>query len=132
MGRRGGSEGAHVSESSTPPEQVEIRAIDVVPCEAAIWCTVGDSNKPFANPIEHRAWSDDGQHIWFMLGTHNFYKAAPDDMVKVVQLPRTERREHKSLFEPVVGLQFDNEAFLRARPKHKVACASCGGTGVAK
>ena len=115
----------------TEPELVEVRALDIVVYEAAIWCSIEDG-KPFANTIEHRGWSDDGEHIWFMLGTHNFYKAAPDDMVKVVQLPRTERREPKSLFAPVHGLQFDNEAFLRARPKHKVACASCGGTGVAK
>ena len=111
------------------PEQVEVRAIDIVPYEAAIWCSVADS-KPFANTIEHRSWSEDGQHIWFMLGTHNFYKAEPDAMVKVVQLARTERIEPKSLFDKTP--QFDNEKFMAARPKPKHQCEHCAWTGVAK
>jgi len=120
-----------MSEQLDAPEQVEIRALDIVIYEHAIWSSIGDG-KPFANTIEHRAWSEDGAHIWFMLGTHNFYKAEPEEMVRVVQLARGERREPKSLFVSDRGVQFDSEVFLAARPRHKIPCASCGGTGVAK
>ena len=96
------------------PELTEVLAIDVVPYEHSIWCTVGDS-KPFANMIEMRSWSEDGEHIWFMLGTHNFYKAKPDETVKVVAGERGERLEPKSLFYERHP-QFDNEKFMAARP----------------
>jgi hypothetical protein len=109
------------------PEQVELRALDIVPYEAAIWCTVG-GGKPFANTIEHRSWLDDGQHIWFLLGTHNTYKAAPDDMVRVVLKPRRDYMGAKKPGDPL----YDNEAFLAKRPRPQAPCAHCGGTGEGK
>ncbi len=64
--------------------QVRKRAIDVTPYEHAIWCTVGDS-KPYANTIVSRRWSEDGAKIWFMLDSHNFLSAAPDEEIDVVE-----------------------------------------------
>ena len=93
------------------PEQIEVRGIDVVPYECAIWCTVADS-EPFANTIEHRSWSDDGEHIWLMLGTHNFYKCKPDEMVRVVPTGKQRRECSKSLF----GCDCE-KCFAAKRPK---------------
>jgi hypothetical protein len=106
------------------PQQIEIRAIDIVPYEHALWCSIGDS-KPFANTIEHRGWDDDGEHIWFMLGTHNFYKAAPDELVRVVDLypagtTKPMRHEGKSLFSRNDTDQYNNERFLAERPKRPI------------
>lgn len=94
------------------PEQIEVRAIDIVPYEHAIWCSVGDS-APFANSIVSRRWSEDGKHIWFMLDSHNFHKAAPDELVRVVQTcaPGT---GHKPSYDPQG--RFDNATFIAARP----------------
>lgn len=104
------------------PEQVEVRAIDIHPYEAAIWCTIADS-EPFANTIEHRGWSEDGERIWFMLGSHNFYDAKPDDMVSVV-LCTPAYAPPRPFSE-----QYDNEVFLAARPKPKHKCPHCEGSG---
>jgi hypothetical protein len=71
--------------NSEEPALVKKRAIDVLPYVNAIWCTVAGS-KPFANTIESRSWSEDGSKIWFMLGTHNFYDAAPDAEIEVVEV----------------------------------------------
>lgn len=68
-----------------PPEQVQIRARDVKPYHWAVWCTVGDSTRPFANTIVSRKWSEDGEKIWFMLDTHNFDSAGPDEMLWLVR-----------------------------------------------
>lgn len=107
------------------PEQIEVRAIDVVPYEHAIWCSVG-GGEPFSNTIELRSWSEDGEHIWFMLGTHNFYKAKPDEMVRVVVVaPRGERKELRPVFS-IDAPQFDNEGFLAKRPKPRSVCEHCG------
>lgn len=53
----------------TTPATKQVRAIDVRPYQWAIWCTVGRDTRPFANAIESRRWSEDGQTIWFLLGT---------------------------------------------------------------
>lgn len=102
------------------PDEIELRALDIVPYRFGIWCTVAGS-LPFVNPIVHRSWSEDGEYLWFMLDSHNFHKAKPDDMVKVVPLDC--RHDH---FDPK---QSDNDAFLAARPKPKHKCAHCAGTG---
>lgn len=95
------------------PAQIEVRAIDVVPDEHAIWCTVGDRTTPFANTIEFRSWSQDGDFIWFLLGTHNTYKAKPEELMRVVVLKQHgERPDPKSA-------QFDNAKFLESRPRDK-------------
>lgn len=109
--------------SEVEPEQIEVRAINIVPYEHALWCTVGDS-KPFANTIARRSWSEDGESIWFMLDTHNFAKYKPTEMVRVVQKTRNQyapaRRQND---------QYDNAMFLEGRPRPKRKCEHCSGTG---
>jgi len=103
------------------PEVGEVRAIDIVPYEHAIYCTVADS-EPFSNPIVHRHWSEDGESIWFMLESHNFLSAKPDAMVKnVVSRPIA--------YRPQDPLQYDNEVFLAKRPQPKRKCEHCDGKG---
>lgn len=103
------------------PEQVELRAIDIIPYRFGIWCTI-EKGEPFVNPIVLRNWSEDGEHIWFMLDSHNFYKAEPDAVVKVV--PIDCRHEHSD------PKQSDTVVFLAKRPKPPPPkCPHCGGTG---
>ena len=102
------------------PDEIELRAADIVPYRFGIWCTIA-GGMPFVNPIVHRSWSDDGEAIWFMLDSHNFYHAKPDEMVKVV--PMDCRHEHSD------PKQSDTEVFLAARPKPKHKCPHCEGTG---
>lgn len=71
---------------AVPPERIQVRGIDVLPHHYAIWCTVGDDTKSFANEIVSRRWSEDGAKIWIMLDTHNFDSFSPDEMVWVVPL----------------------------------------------
>lgn len=101
-----------------------VRARDVLPYHWGIWCRVGDDPKPFVNTIEGVSWSEDGQHLWFMLGTHNFYKADPDEEVELVAcdlpdfgLTYLERikREHAELFAK--------------RPVPVTQCLACNGRG---
>lgn len=70
------------------PELVAVLARHVKPRLWALWCTVEGYPAPFANDIEAIKWSADGKHLWFMLGTHNFYKVAPDELVRLVPVPR--------------------------------------------
>lgn len=69
---------------SEEPTQIEKRAIDVTPYEHGVWCTVA-GNEPFVNEIVLRKWSDDGTQIIFMLDTHNFIFADPDENILVVE-----------------------------------------------
>ena len=66
------------------PKQVKKRAIDVTPYQHSIWCVVG-SGEPFANPIVLRKWSDKGDKIVFMLDSHNFLFAYPDEEIDVIE-----------------------------------------------
>lgn len=66
------------------PGQVRKRALDVTPYEHSIWCTVG-GGEPFANTIVLRRWSEDGKQVVFMLDTHNFLFADPDEEIDVVE-----------------------------------------------
>ncbi len=70
---------------AVPPTIVKVRAIDIKPYRYGVWCTIEDNPKPFVNEIVNRRWSEDGQHIWFMLDTHNFMKATPEEEVAVVE-----------------------------------------------
>jgi len=65
------------------PKIVNVRAIDAVPYKYAVWCSFEDG-KPFANTIVLRAATDDGK-IRFMLDTHNFLWAYPNDMLDLVE-----------------------------------------------
>ncbi len=74
------------TEVLTEPEKPRtemVRAIDIVPYQYAIWCTVAGS-QPFENEIVSRKWSEDGKRIWFMLESFNFYDADPTECVEVV------------------------------------------------
>lgn len=66
------------------PTQITMKAIDVVPHKYGLWCSVGNG-EPYVNPFCHRKWSEDGESIWFMLESHNFYNAKPDEDMKVVE-----------------------------------------------
>lgn len=68
---------------SGEPTMVKKRAIDVTPYEHGIWCSIGDG-EPFVNDIVMRRWSDDGTRITFMLDSHNFLFAEPDEEIAVV------------------------------------------------
>ena len=65
------------------PDAVKIKAIDVELYRYALWCTVGGS-KPLLNDIVCRRWSEDGSEIVFMLETHNFMTALPDEELELV------------------------------------------------
>ena len=88
------------------PEMKSERAIDARPYQWAVWCRVGGAPKPFANVIESRSWSEDGRHIWFLLGTHNFMKARPDEELELVPTPHHEHDRD------------DTAEFLAKRPRH--------------
>lgn len=66
------------------PVQVKKKAIDVTPLEHGIWCSIMDG-KPFVNTIVLRKWTDDGKKIVFMLDSHNFISAEPDEEIEVVE-----------------------------------------------
>ena len=70
----------------TEPKIVQKLAIEVLPYRNGIWCEFVEDGKPFVNTIEHRGWSDDCTAIWFMLGTHNFYRARPYELINVVEI----------------------------------------------
>jgi hypothetical protein len=69
------------------PTVIQKRAIDVTPHNHALWCSVEGLNKGelFANTIEWRGWSEDGD-IVFGLDTHNGFARKPDDMMAVVEV----------------------------------------------
>jgi hypothetical protein len=66
------------------PTQVKKRALDVTPYEHSVWCTVA-GGKPFANTIVHRRWAGDGIRVVFMLDSHNFMFADPDEEIDVIE-----------------------------------------------
>lgn len=68
----------------TEPVQVLKRALDVTPYVHGIWCSVQDG-KPFVNTIVLRKWSEDGEKVVFMLDSHNFLTAGPDEEIEVVE-----------------------------------------------
>lgn len=67
------------------PTTQMVRAIDVKPHRWAVWSSIGNG-EPFTNEIAIRRWSDDGTKIWFMLESHNFLTAAPDEEIELVPL----------------------------------------------
>ena len=70
------------------PVQVKKRAIDVTPYEHGIWCSV-EGGVPFVNTIVLRKWSEDGSQVVFMLDSHNFLFAKPDEEIEVVEASST-------------------------------------------
>ena len=60
------------------------KAIDVTPYHYTYPCMIEDTYREI--DIVLRRWSEDGKSIWFMLDTHNFVNAAPDEQMEVVQI----------------------------------------------
>jgi hypothetical protein len=103
--------------SDAEPEFEAVRAIDVRPYRWGVWCSI-EGGEPFVNVIESRKWSDDGQGIWFCLGSHNFLSAKPAEKLKLV------------LVDPSKWAPVDNqEEFLAQRPTPTIKCSACGGRG---
>ena len=69
----------------TEPEFVKVLARDVVPYLYGVWSSVADGD-PFANQIVHMKWSEDSEHLWFGLETHNTVKARPDEVLELVEM----------------------------------------------
>jgi len=109
--------------SDPTPAMQKVHAIDVRPYRWGIWCRVGDNPKPFTNAIESRRWSDDGQTIWFMLGTHNFHNARPDEELTLVPM-------EESRYVDYSREEAEHAQFLAERPTHAAKCAACGGSGM--
>ncbi len=76
---------------SNEPAFEEVRARDVVPYTWGIWCSI-EGSAPFVNEIVAARWSEDGEHIWFMLESHNFEKATPAQAMRLVRLPPNNSR----------------------------------------
>ena len=111
-----------------PPEQKLVRAIDVKPHRWAIWCTVEGDPKPFANEIELRSWSEDGKRIVFMLGTHNFLSAEPEDLILLVPL---DEEKKAAVYGPSFLADSDTRdaVAMAKRPVPTEPCPRCGGSG---
>jgi hypothetical protein len=96
------------------PKTEKVRAIDVKPYRWALWCTVEGSSKPFANEICIRKWSDDGEKIIFMLDSHNFLFARPDEELELIPIPN-----------PSFTKDEEDEKRMAERPHHQ-RCQHCG------
>jgi hypothetical protein len=66
-----------------PPSE-QVKAIDVLPFHWALWCSIADG-KPFANDIVAVRWTEDDQRLRFMLDTHNFIFALPDEEMTLIR-----------------------------------------------
>lgn len=101
------------------PEMKQVRALDVVPHEWAVWCTV-EKSQPFANKVVSVKWSEDGESLWFMLGSFNFLNAKPDEMLDLVP--------HEATYPPKHERVAKHKEAIAARPK-KMECPRCKGEG---
>ena len=106
------------------PKQVKVRAIDVLPYHWGQWCSI-DGGPPFVNDIVSRRWSDDGEHIYFMLDSHNFLKAVPDEELELVPL------EPKPAEWLTRALERD-KAMMAKRPTKTAPCEKCGCMGACR
>ncbi len=111
-----------MTDSDAGPVIVEKPARDVVPYFHGIWCSIG-GRRPFVNEIVGRKWSDDGSEIWFMLDSHNFYSAKPDQMMRVVEIKPYLDKEllDNSLLE--------DAKIMSQKPPAMKECESCHGKG---
>lgn len=64
---------------------VKVKATEVKPFHYGIWCSIEDG-KPFVNTIVITRWADDGKYIRYMLDTHNFDRAEPDEILELVPI----------------------------------------------
>ena len=67
------------------PKTIKVKARDVVPYLYGFWSSVADGER-FANQIMRIRWSEDGEHLWFGLDSHNFMKARPDEVLELVPM----------------------------------------------
>ena len=67
----------------TEPTFVSILAKDVKPYHYGVWSSV-EGGAPYANCICNIRWSDDGKFLWFGLESLNYYRAAPLDVIELV------------------------------------------------
>lgn len=65
------------------PQTVKVDARDIKPYFYSLWCSIEDG-APFPNPIVGMQWSEDGEHLWLMLESHNFYRCKPDEVLDLV------------------------------------------------
>jgi hypothetical protein len=79
-------------------ETQKIKARDVKPYHWALRCTFGGDPTPVDNEIVSVRWSEDGKLLSFMLDSHNFYGAAPDEMLDLVPMDSKWGREHYGNF----------------------------------
>jgi hypothetical protein len=108
------------AEEETEPEVRPVLARDVVPYHWALWCSIEDG-KPFANTICAVRWTEDRRHLWFMLDSHNFLKAAPDEVLELIP----QESATASIRE---GCKRDHAALFAAQPTQ--ADAGEGAAGV--
>ncbi len=80
-----GGQGQLVEAMTTEPIFLKIKAQEVKPYHYGLWTCIEDG-EPFANCICSVKWSEDGKSLWFMLESHNFYKADPEEEIEVVDL----------------------------------------------
>lgn len=99
------------------PELHSVRAIDIVPYHAALWCSIGDG-EPFANEIVGHKWADDGSDtIWFMLDSHNCFSARAEEMVECIVVGTRSSLPVKIAEEQIAK----HSAFVARRPNPKVS-----------
>ncbi len=108
-----------MTDETNMPPTVKVRAIDAKPYHWAMRCTIGDDPRIIDNEICARKWSEDGRHIWFMLDTHNFVKAAPDEELDLV--PRTPGFS----IEYLASVDDRDDVKMATRPRHP-NCETCG------
>lgn len=103
------------------PKLEKVLARDVVPHEWSLWCAIEDG-EPFANPICHVAWSEDGYQLVFMLDSFNFLFAKPDEEIELV-------RETSSIPEIRARSRAAHAKLIADGPPPAKKCAHCDGTG---
>jgi len=99
---------------------VKKKAIDVTPHNHLLPCYIEDVYHEVE--IALRGWTDDGKRIRFMLETHNFFSAAPDEEVEVIEyepkycVPDYQERDAKRMANrPTKIVPEESVATLKAR-----------------
>lgn len=97
-------------------QKVKIRARDVKPYFYALKCYVGDHDKPIDNQIVGIKWCGYGDNLlWFMLETYNFFSAAPDDELELVEIDPGPDYRSKPPFELPPRPELPETIFERSR-----------------
>lgn len=101
------------------PATEKVMARDVRAGAWAVWCTAEGYPGPFANEIVHVSWMDDGR-VSFMLGTHNFLTAAPDELVELVPIRPPIAKSDGSLFYQGAGYELPLLPVRRPEPEEEI------------